>query len=684
MCGIIGLFNSEKEAGVGLEEISYRGRDASNIVKEGFQLGHCLHAINDFVEQPLQDEKFFFVVNCEIYNWKELDKKYGFKSRNDSELLFNLLKNSNDIEETLKELDGVYSFALYNKEIGKVFLTRDLIGVKPLWYYFNPNTGEFGFASEKKALLKTSMEKNLIRELNPRKILVYDEKEKSLKSIQKEFFKLNKPDGKNTEELLKKAIKKRINKYHKMGLLLSGGVDSSFIASILKKENVNFKCYVAGLKEPGLKDSEDIEYAEKLAKELNLELEVIRISLEDVKEYLKKVLPLIEDNNVVKAGVALPFYLCSEKAKEDGVKIMFSGLGSEEIFAGYQRHLNSQDVNNECLAGLRKIYEKDLYRDDVITMKNNIELRLPFLDKELVEHALTIPGSKKINDKGSKVIFREIATKYLPEEIAWRKKKAAQYGSNFDKAIQKLANKEKISKSEYLKKYYNPRNVRLASLMSTGKDSALATHIMIEQNYEISCFITLNSLNQDSYMYHGPNTWLAKNISVASKIPLIIQDTKGEKEQELQDLKKALKVAIKKYSIEGIITGALFSSYQRDRIETICEELGIKTFSPLWHMNQEEELNLLLKKGFKFCMIKVAAYGLNKEWLGKVITEKEIKELKELQQKYLINMAGEGGEYESLVLKAPFMEKEIDILESEIVEEDENTAVMKIKKVNLK
>src|SRR5690606_3807954 len=131
---------------------------------------------------------------------------------------------------------------------------------------------------------------------------------------------------------------------------------------------------------------------------------------------------------------------------------------------------------------------------------------------------------------------RKIAQKYLPKEIAWRKKKAAQYGSNFDKAITKLAGKQK--KSDYLKQYFDPGNVRLAALMSTGKDSALATQIMIEQNYEISCFITLESKNQDSYMYHGPNTWIAKKISETSQIPLILQETKGEKELELKDLKK--------------------------------------------------------------------------------------------------------------------------------------------------
>jgi diphthine-ammonia ligase len=681
MCGIIGAFNSKADIKIGLKTIEYRGLDSTNFEftnQGGF--GHCLHAINNFVPQPILKDDFSLVVNCEIYNWEELNKKHSLNSKNDSDLLLNLFSKTNDLEETLKELDGVYSFALLNKKINKIFLTRDIIGEKPLWYYFNPLTKEFVFASEKKALLAMGLEKRFVQELNPRKILIYDITNKEINFVQKEFFELGGKSNNDLEELLISSIKKRISD-KKIGLLLSGGVDSSFIAAILKKLNVPFKCYVAGLKEEGLKDSEDIFYAEKLAKELNLDLEVIRISLSEVEENLKEVLPLIEDNNVVKAGVALPFYLCAKKAKQDDVKILFSGLGSEEIFAGYQRHKNSNDINEECLSGLRKIYERDLYRDDVITMSQTIELRLPFLDLELIKHALTIKGEEKINDEHTKIPLREIAEKYLSKEFAWRKKKAAQYGSNFDKAITKLSKSK--SKSEYLKQFFDPGNVRLASLMSTGKDSALATQIMIDQNYEISCFITINSKNPDSYMYHGPNTHLAREISKSSNIPLIEKETKGEKEEELKQLKEAIYDAIKNYHIEGIVTGALFSVYQRERIEKICEELGIKCFSPLWHMNQKEELELLLKKGFKFCMVKIAAYGFDTSWLGKEITVKEIEKLVLLQEKYLINVAGEGGEYESLTLKAPFMKKELVIKNFEIIKENEYTATMKILDVEL-
>ncbi|MCF7871742.1 diphthine--ammonia ligase [Candidatus Woesearchaeota archaeon] len=695
MCGIIGFFNfedNENKTKEGIKIIEYRGKDSSNTIQnQNGCIGHCLHAIIDKIPQPLENEKFIFATNCEIYNWKELQEKYELKGKNDAEVLFNFLKNSHDLHNSLEELDGVYALTLWNKEIQHVFLARDIIGVKPLWYYHDPE-GKFAFASERKALLSQELDRAYIKELNPRKILMYDIQNKELKEYDREYFKvLGNPETQEeqivqkTETLIEKAIQKRIIKDKKIGILFSGGIDSTYIAYKLKKLGIPFTCYTAALKEPGLKNAEDTEWAKKAAKELGFELKIKEIPLDEVPEYLKKILPLIEDNNVVKAGVALPFFLSSEMAKEDGVKILFSGLGSEEIFAGYQRHENSQDINEECLAGLRKIYERDLYRDDVITMSQTIELRLPFLDKQLVKYALTIPENLKLNSEQKKIILRKIAKKQgLPEKYAERKKKAAQYGSNFDKAIQKLANKSKETKAQYLKQFYNEGNVKLGVLLSTGKDSLLATQIMMDQNYEIRCFITIQSQNKDSYMYHGPNTHLAIIQAEAANIPIILKDTKGEKEKELKELKEAIKNSMQKYKIEGIITGALYSNYQRKRIENICEELGIKCFSPLWHMDQEKEVQLLINKGFDFRIIKIAAEGLHVGWLGEKITQNHLERLKLLNKKNGFNIAGEGGEYESLVLDAPFFKKRIEIKKSQIIQETEIEATLLVQEVQFK
>jgi len=685
MCGIIGVFNEKNSLKLvkeGISIIKYRGKDGTGYYEgNNFSIAHCLHSIVNKVKQPLTG-KGVFASNCEIYNWKELNKKYKLNAKNDSELLFNLLEKKK-IEDFLDGLDGVYAFAYFRDN--KLILARDILGIKPLWY---SHAGGFSFASEKKSLEKLG--KIDINELNPRKILIYDVPKDEIRFIERDFFEIE-PEIKETEEkiiynlnrLIYDAVKKRVPD-KKFGLLFSGGIDSSLIAFILKKLGCNFTCYTSVLDDSALKIPEDLVFSEKVAKKLGLNLKIIKIKLKDIEKYLKKIVPLIEDSNVVKVGVALTFFAACEEAKKDKCKVIFSGLGSEEIFAGYHRHKQSQNINKECLFGLLKIYERDTYRDDVITMYNNLELRLPFLDKKLVSYALRIPEKYKFDGKTEKKILREAAiTLGLNQEFAWRKKKAAQYGSNFHKALKKLSRKKKYERiSYYLREFYKTHNAKLGALVSSGKDSLYAMYIMMKQNYPVECLITLKSKNPDSFMFHTPTIDLVKLQAESMNINLIEQETEGEQEKEIQDLKKALSKAKEKYKIEGIVTGALFSNYQRDRIERIADSLGLKIFSPLWHINQETELRELISNGFEAVITSVAADGLDKSWIGRKIDEKTIEDLKKLNKKNNINIAGEGGEYESLVVECPLFSKRIDILESK-VQEDGISAKLIIKKARL-
>ncbi len=683
MCGIIGIFNDSKvkdKLKLGIELMRHRGLDSQNIaVFSNSGLGHTLHAMVNFVPQPLEGR---FVFNGEIYNWQELNKKYGLKTKNDSETVLLLLdKKGIDVVE---EFDGVFAFCYWDhKKSEKVYLVRDSLGVKPIWF---SNKDSFSFASEKKVLERLAYMD--IEELNPRNILVYDIKNKRINFIERRFFK-TKPEHENLNEikenvkkLLEKSIQKRISN-KKTAVLFSGGIDSTVIAFLLKKPGIDFTCYTAVLDEPGTKKAEDLIWAEKVSKEFRFNLKVKKIGLKEVQDYLKTIVPLIEDTNVVKVGVALPIYLACEMAKKDGCKVVFSGLGSEEIFAGYERHEKSSDVNEECLSGLRKIYERDLYRDDVISRYNNLEMRLPFLDRELVDYSLKIPAKYKLKRDVKKYVLRIVAEELgIPKDIAFRKKRAAQYGSNFDKALDKLARKEKKKKSEYLRKFYPSHNLRLGVLFSSGKDSNLALHIMKRQNYEISCLITIKSNNPDSFMFHTPAIELAKYQAYSMGLPLVEVETKGEKEKELKDLKKAIIIAKEEHKIDGVVTGALFSTYQRDRIEKVCDEAGLKVFSPLWQKNQEEEMRELLRNDFKIIFTAVAAEGLDKSWLGKIIDEKDINRLVELNKKSKINIAGEGGEFESFVLDGPLYKKEIKIIDSDKVMENEFTGKLNIKKIS--
>jgi diphthine-ammonia ligase len=478
MCGIIGFYNNKESVKLvkkGLFFLKHRGNDGFgitnledinynsninllNIKEKNNSIGHVLHAIVSKVKQPLiitnnSKEKKIISTNCEIYNWKELSDKYNINAKNDAELLLNLL-NKKDIK-ALEEIDGPYAFSYDDGK--KIILARDIIGIKPLFYSLDKES--FSFSSEKKALKEIKIKK--IKELNPRKILIYDKKTKKISFQKRKFFKITpllKKDEKtiieDIQELLIKSVKKRIPNV-KFGVLFSGGVDSSTIAIILKKQKVKFTLYTSALNEPELKESEDLVMARKISKELNLPLKENIISLKETEKYLPLIIKTIESFDVTKVGVALPFFLACKKASEDGCKVLLSGLGSEEIFAGYQRHKESKNINKECKKGLLKMYIRDNYRDDTLSMKNKIELRHPFLDKKLIDYALKIPSKFKINNDEVKLILRKASKELgLKNEFAYRKKKAAQYGSNFDKAIQKLSNKKKLTKAQYLRNIY--------------------------------------------------------------------------------------------------------------------------------------------------------------------------------------------------------------------------------------
>jgi len=649
-------------------------------------IGHTLHSVVSLVPQPITKSGGVLVANCEIYNWRIIAGAEKIDAQNDADLLLAVLdKNSTKsttgatTKRSLKHLNGVFAFAYINK--GKLILARDIIGEKPL--FFAQTKSRFYFASESKTLREVlGDESYLIEELNPRHILIVDIKTLKLKRTTRPFFEKQKETQTDEKKVIAKlskmlvgCVKERLPAPSvKIGVLFSGGVDSTLIALILKKLGRPFTCYTAAFEEEGMGKSTDLAVAREAAEELGFKLTPIIQNLATAQQTIQTVIPLIESSNVVKVGVAMPFYLCCKQAALDNVRVMFSGLGSEELFAGYQRHKTAADINLECISGLRKMYERDLYRDDVVSMNNTVELRLPFLDLDLINFALKIPSGLKIKTQvannvdnvQSKYILRQAALALgLPEKYALRPKQAAQYGSRFDKAIQKLADKGGFAlKSAYLNTYFEPKNQRLGVLFSSGKDSMYALHTMQRQAYPISCLITLQSKNLDSYMFHTPAIEIAKLQASSINLPLIVQETKGEKEEELEDLKTAISSAIKKYHIDGIVTGALYSVYQRERIEKIAEELGIKVFSPLWHIDQEKELRQILDSGFSIILTQVAAEGLDASWLGREITHADVDKLVALNKKIGINIAGEGGEFESLVIDGPNFSKKIELVDT--------------------
>lgn len=215
--------------------------------------------------------------------------------------------------------------------------------------------------------------------------------------------------------------------------------------------------------------------------------------------------------------------------------------------------------------------------------------------------------------------------------------------------------------------------MKLGLLFSGGKDSAYAGFLAKKFKHELSCVISIISENKESYMFHTPSISKTEKQAEMMKVPMIIQKTKGEKEYELDDLEKAIKFAIKKYQIEGIITGAIQSVYQSSRIQKICNKLKIECFNPLWQIDEEKYLEDLIKNKFNVILVGVFAFPLDKNWLGRKIDKKFIKEIKELKEKYKISIIGEGGEFETFVISCPLFKNKIEVKSFKDFKEGENS-----------
>ena len=521
MCGIVGLagnFNEELLSIV-LKSIKHRGEDYSGMYVDEenmIGLGHNLLSIFNLIneddklydnleenKQPIILNDLVLVFNGEIYNFNKLESflkencQNYTESKSDSQLLANLINHyynqyideNNEyillksVETVLPQLDGDYSFAIYDKKFNNIALSRDSIGVKPLFYGIDNEKGLNGFASEKKALWKAGIADENINDLSPGSVLynwkLIDFEDNLINRILSVDFKEKRNqyddykdylDLKDSYEVYKEllmddlysAVLKRVENITDVGLIFSGGVDSSILALILKeiaqkrndtntvKEGIvkplNVKLYSVGVE-----NSQDIKFSKKIAEELNLPLKTIIIDETTVKESIKPVLTAIEDDNIMKLGVGMTIYLATKAMKEDGIKVALSGQGADELFGGYNRYLKHFEENSlmdayfsldeEIYHDIANMYHVNLERDDAVSMANGVELRVPFLDKDIIDLALDIPGKYKIKngeDLLRKHILRDSAKSIgVPDYIALRPKKAAQYGSGINKILKK-------------------------------------------------------------------------------------------------------------------------------------------------------------------------------------------------------------------------------------------------------
>ena len=178
------------------------------------------------------------------------------------------------------------------------------------------------------------------------------------------------------------------------------------------------------------------------------------------------------------------------------------------------------------------------------------------------------------------------------------------------------------------------------------------------------CLITLSPSRADSYMFHYPDVRWTRLQADAMHLPKVTLETEGVKEEELADLKRAIEIAKRDYSIEGVLTGALASVYQKSRVERICDELDVKAISPLWHIDPIAHLSNIVASRFEVIITGVAALGLDESWLGRRLDSDMIGELARLNVKYGVHPGLEGREGETFVLDCPLFDRKIEVVSS--------------------
>ncbi len=203
--------------------------------------------------------------------------------------------------------------------------------------------------------------------------------------------------------------------------------------------------------------------------------------------------------------------------------------------------------------------------------------------------------------------------------------------------------------------------MRLAALFSGGKDSTYAIYLMEQQGHSVTQLVSVLPADPNSMVFHTPNLHLLPKMAEAMGRSMVTVRSDGSEEGDLEALARALGVI----RVDGVVTGAIASDYQWDRINWVCERLGLRVFSPLWRKEQEMLMRDMIASGVRAVVAAVMAEGLGPEWLGRPLDEKALLDLLELRRTRGVSPSGEGGEYESLVLDSPVHRYRIEVIEAE-------------------
>lgn len=477
MCGIVGVFNQQRDIS-GLrpqvlkmaKKIRHRGPDWSGIYcDENTILAHERLSIVDPASggQPLKskDGKLVLAVNGEIYNHRDIRKsfegKYEFLTGSDCEVILPLYQEKGI--NFLEDLNGIFAFALYDREKKAFLVARDPIGVIPLYIGYNDDNSIY-VASELKAL------EGICRNIEP--FLPghywYSDNKRMIQWYKRDWedyeaVKNNPADINELHDTLQDAVKRQLMSDVPYGVLLSGGLDSSIISAIAKKyaskrieENSATTAWWPQLHSfaVGLKGSPDLAAAKKVANFIGTVHHEINYTVQEGLDAIRDVIYYIETYDVTTVRASTPMYLLARVIRSMGIKMVLSGEGADEIFGGYLYFHKAPDAkafHEETVRKLSKLHLYDCLRANKSLSAWGVEGRVPFLDKEFLDVAMRFnPEAKMANDeKMEKWPLRKAFEDIIPKEIAWRQKEQFSdgVGYNWIDTLKKITS-EQISDEE--------------------------------------------------------------------------------------------------------------------------------------------------------------------------------------------------------------------------------------------
>jgi asparagine synthase (glutamine-hydrolysing) len=462
MCGIFALFNNLKYSNEIIKMLFLEGKSRGPedsqfqyILDHNMYIGFHRLAINGYQDekanQPFQINNICLICNGEIYNHKKLYEYLGItpKSRSDCEVILHCYEKFG-IEYTLKLLDGVFAFILIDFNKNKIFAARDLFGVRPMFMNTfiqidkdKTNIG-YALASELKSIEGFDSFTNDVKQVKPGSLITFSingeqvalESQKQINQIQ-DFCHFSKE--KDNNEILKSvythledAVIKRVeNTDREIACLLSGGLDSSLIAALVKK-HYKGELHTWSI---GMEGSEDLKYAQMVADHIDSVHHSIVVSEEELLDAIPYVIRTIEsyDTTTVRASVG-NWLICKYIKEYSNAKVIFNGDGADEVMGGYMYFYmapTSLDFDKECVRLLEDICYFDVLRSDRSISSHGLEARTPFLDRAFVSNYLSIsPDIRHYAKNGQceKYIMRAAVEKYdnylLPKEVLWRTKEA--------------------------------------------------------------------------------------------------------------------------------------------------------------------------------------------------------------------------------------------------------------------